>query len=342
MFGENLDVTEVAARLGLGDDFRAWLRELEMIGPPPSPVRLPDKHEIGDLLSLLGVEATDAAEIMNAWLQPSQAPEMWWLLQRCHQQLVAHLGEPCLSLQWQPLPPHLGAPGRLFYVYVFLSALGVVRQWHRERGITDDVSWATLADLGEHIAIYRRMFGVTGLGVPRWLTRHFGGGLYRLGRLQFERSRFSAEWPMDSDERVGDVPAFRPSPGVAALSVHVPESGGPLQPTACAHSFAWARSFFAHYFPEETYRFAFGRSWLFDPQLADYLPASSNIVSFQRLFRLAPGRADGDENIVKFVFRRADLSSLDDLPQRTTLERAVVSHLRAGGHWQERSGWLAL
>jgi hypothetical protein len=30
------------------------------------------------------------------------------------------------------------------------------------------------------------------------------------------------------------------------------------------------------------------------------------------------------------------------LPQRTTLERAIVGHLRAGEHWRNRTGWLAL
>jgi hypothetical protein len=32
--------------------------------------------------------------------------------------------------------------------------------------------------------------------------------------------------------------------------------------------------------------------------------------------------------------------ALDDLPQRTTLERAIVAHLRAGGHWRARTGWF--
>ncbi len=34
--------------------------------------------------------------------------------------------------------------------------------------------------------------------------------------------------------------------------------------------------------------------------------------------------------------------SLDELTRHTTLERAVVQHLRGGRHWQTRTGWLAL
>ncbi len=31
---------------------------------------------------------------------------------------------------------------------------------------------------------------------------------------------------------------------------------------------------------------------------------------------------------------------LDRLPQRTTLQRAIVTRLRQGGHWYNRTGWL--
>jgi hypothetical protein len=33
---------------------------------------------------------------------------------------------------------------------------------------------------------------------------------------------------------------------------------------------------------------------------------------------------------------------LNALPQRTTLERAVVEHLCRGRHWRMRTGWLQL
>jgi hypothetical protein len=31
---------------------------------------------------------------------------------------------------------------------------------------------------------------------------------------------------------------------------------------------------------------------------------------------------------------------LDVLPRETTLQRAIVTHLRANGHWYNRTGWL--
>jgi hypothetical protein len=83
--------------------------------------------------------------------------------------------------------------------------------------------------------------------------------------------------------------------------------------------------------------------WLLDEQLAEYLPADSNIVRFQRRFTLVAGESwPADDEIVQFVFGRPRPASLDSLRQRTTLERAIVQHLREGRHWYGRLGWTYL
>jgi hypothetical protein len=61
-----------------------------------------------------------------------------------------------------------------------------------------------------------------------------------------------------------------------------------------------------------------------------------------------PGSLGGDDSALSFVFRKdlpregATTEFLDALPARTTLERAIVSHLRAGGQWRSRTGWADL
>jgi hypothetical protein len=42
------------------------------------------------------------------------------------------------------------------------------------------------------------------------------------------------------------------------------------------------------------------------------------------------------------VFDERPEYPLDELPQDTTLQRAVVTHLRNGKRWQVRSGWIDL
>ncbi len=77
-----------------------------------------------------------------------------------------------------------GAPS-LYPALVLLAQLPALRQFYRERGISDDVLADTLHDFGLWIAhAYNHGQGHT-LGEFNWLTHHFSGKLFRLGRLQF-------------------------------------------------------------------------------------------------------------------------------------------------------------
>jgi hypothetical protein len=170
-----LDATTVGERLGLGDDHRVWLAGLEAIGPPaPSPV-LPSPSNVFLLFERLGIIGADAADLTRSWPSPDRTPELLWLLERCHRCIVADLGGTSELAPWPSLPRNLGAPGRFFYAYVFLAAVPDVRRWHRQRNIPDDVSWATLADLGRHLPVNRRVHGEGGLDRPLWLRSHFRG-----------------------------------------------------------------------------------------------------------------------------------------------------------------------
>jgi hypothetical protein len=329
-----LDAAAVQRRLGLGEDHRAFLEELAAAGPPAAPTTLPGAAELSPLLRRLGVADQDAAALTGALPSPDRTPEVWWLLERCHRRVVADLGGVAPLPRWPPLPRRLGALGRLFYAYVFLAAVPEVRGWHRRRGIPDDVSWATLADLGRHLAVVRRLHGEPGADPPAWLRNHFRGALYQLGRLQFCRSRVG--YGQADLDRLGVGLRH----GDPALDLHIPEAG-PLAPDACDDALQRARGFFPRHFPDERYQLVICSSWLLDDQLGAYLRPDSNIMRFQRRFRLLPGGEVGDEDILRFVFRRA-APALHELPQRTSLERAVVEHLRAGRHWKVRTGWLEL
>jgi len=76
--------------------------------------------------------------------------------------------------------------------------------------------------------------------------------------------------------------------------------------------------------------------------LGEYLPGDSNILAFARRFELVPGALDNDEAMLQFVFGAQRPGELQALPQRTTLERAVVRHIQSGRHWRLRTGWLSL
>lgn len=288
-------------------------------------IALPSAEELPAVLVGLSVPHEDIDELVANRPDPRRTPEVWELLQRLVRALITELKQP----DW-PAPPD-----PYFYVYVFLAALPHARALHRARGIPDEVSRLTLADLGRHMAVHRRGFRSGGFGLPFWMSWHFRGELFQLGRLQFQRIALGT--PIDALLRPAGLSY---QDGEPALSVHIPAMYGPMSPSACDDSFARAREFFPRYFPEERAGVAVCHSWLLDPQLAEYLPESANILAFQRRFHVVPFTEQRDEDIQRFVYGR--VAPLDDQPRRTTLERAVADHLRAGRHWYGGTGWLPL
>ncbi|KUN87363.1 acyltransferase [Streptomyces bungoensis] len=296
---------------------------------------LPDADELAEELLDLAVPHEDINELVRIGRRVCDDPELLGLLQGSVAELVRGLGEISGGADLPQLDWPSGALQRCFPLYVLVAALPHVRAHHRERGIPADVSRRTLADLGRNMAAHRRCHGRAGLLVPRWLTLHFRGELYQLGRLQFQRASLG---PRTSDalRAAGlDVTA-----GTPCLNLHVPDFLGPLTPAACDRSLALAREFFARHYPEEDHPVAVCHSWLLDPQLRRYLPERSHIVAFQERFRVAhedPEPADTEP--VRFVFGDPDLP-VARLPRRTSVERAVGDHLRAGGHWYIGHGWF--
>jgi GNAT-like C-terminal domain/N-acyltransferase N-terminal domain len=315
-----VDAVSVAERLRLPPEQSAWVRRLA--GRMPVEPRLPPRDRAAEVLGRLAVAADDAAEILDGWPSGRWPPELRWLFGRTVAHVRADLGGAGWLVPGPVLPRDRGPAWKHFYVYVYLALLEDALAYHAWHGVPEQVSWATLADLGRNLAIDRRMNGEGWPVMLQWLTLHVRGGIYELGRLQFQRGPGRADGEPD------------------ALSLHVPRSG-PLTPEACDASFAQAREFFPRHFPDEPYRTVTCGSWLLDPRLADHLPADSNIVRFQRRFELLPGGVDDDENVLRFVFGTLS-TPLEDLPARTALQRAALAHLRAGGHWQNRTGRLSL
>ncbi|MGW6026097.1 acyltransferase domain-containing protein [Streptomyces sp. NPDC055099] len=299
---------------------------------------LPTADELPDVLLDLAVPHEDINDLVALRGRLMGDPEARWLLDRSVDAMVREMGKVGDDPQYPALPAELGGLGALFHVFVLVATVPHVRAYHQSRGIPDDISRRTLADLGRHMAVHRRARGGPGLLHPGWNALHFRGELYQLGRLQFQRAVLG--------ERMGGAVAaagHSADRGDPCLNLHIADFRGPLSPESCDRSMALAREFFARHYPEERYETAVCHSWLLDPQLRHYLPADSNIVRFQERFRLAPGyeRTADDTTPVAFVFGDRDLP-VAGLPRRTRVERAVGDHLRAGGHWYGEHGWFPL
>lgn len=317
------------------DPFREWLNRLAAIDIPGLDIDLPRSDALGETLRYLDVPAEAIPEIAQSRPDRERHPDAWWILQRCVSMLVAHMGEvrvippfPEFPHDVPDLPPHL-------FIHVFTAMVPHVRAYHRSRGIDDAQSRAILGDIGRNVRVHEKRYGGVGLGVVNWITLHVRGLIYDLGRLQFERAKMRHAIA-DALMRRG----IAASPDETVLSIHIPDFKGAMTPEACDSAIASARQFFAEHFPEERYRYAVCHSWLLDPQLKRYLRPDANIVHFQNRFELAERLTEADHAIVQFVFGPVPADPAD-LPDRTSLERAVREHLVAGEHWHVRNGWFA-
>ncbi|MGP9021430.1 acyltransferase domain-containing protein [Streptomyces sp. BR1] len=298
---------------------------------------LPVGDELPETLLDLAVPHEDINELTALARRVEYDPELRAFVERSVRELVSDIGVVVGSRELPPVPEGLGDAGRLLPVVVLLAALPFTRAYHRERGVPPDVTRRTLTDLGRHMAVHRRRYGNAGLVKPHWLSLHFRGEVYQLGRLQFQRARLR--------NQTGEALSAAGLPlgeGDPCLSIHVPDYRGPLTSQACDASLALAREFFARHYPDEPYRVAVCDSWLLDAQLEKYLPEDSNILCFQRRFRTSFQDMEAYDRLpVGFVFGDPDLA-VETLLQRTPLERAVAGHLLAGGHWYCGHGWFEL
>lgn len=316
------------------DTFAAWKAHLEEIGPPREPVKLPDGDDLVSTLRYLEIPEEDIPDVVRLAPSPGSDPDAWWYLERGVHSLGLAMGE----IQQPPRVANLqdinDPDYRFFYVHMFVAALPQVQRYFRAHGIPEEIVQATLADLGRNVRVHRKREGIGGLGVAFWLTLHFRGMIYQLGRLQFERTILG-----ERGAGGAAAPGLPAKPEDHVLSLHIPDFCGPMTPEACDDSIARAHEFFPRYFPEEHVLAGVCSSWLLDPQLKQYLSPESNIIRFQDRFQLMPGGYNVNNSIVQFVFGPT-LKSPSELPKRSTLERAVATHLEAGKDWEGRFGWF--
>lgn len=292
--------------------------------PPVGPVELPGDDEVRALLARLQVPEVAVDEILAA--RPAAGSPAWVRLQAMHRELVTASKPLC----WAPVPADAGPIEWWLALWSFLATVPHALALDAARGVPEDVTWHTLADLGNHVAGRLSLEGRPGFD-PFWFSYHLRGRIYRLGRLQFNVGRAT----IDSGP---DAPF---APGDPVLGIHVPMAG-PLTPEVVDDALRQARAFFPRHVSARHLPIGTCRSWLLDPQLAEFLPADSNIVRFQRRFALVDGWSmPGDNAVLHYVFGLPHTDPADLVPT-STLQRAIRDRLMRGEHFVVRRGWLRL
>ena len=288
-------------------------------------------------LALFALSPEDLDGVQNAARAVCGDAQLAAWVDRTATDLRAAMGEPSPPPALTARPE--GDPAVVAYlpVVAFAEVLPATLAWADEVGLAPNLVAATMRDVGRMLRRNRLWFGTAGLGdeLAGWLPRHLVGSILEIGRLQHERCtpgmRTSAWFLAEGADW---------SPGELGVNLHIPESG-PLEPGAVRESLRAGRTVMRRRFPDQRLRVRYCISWLLDPQLLEYLPETSNIVQFQRMFRVGPAKDDdGDSSVRKFVFGNPAVP-VESLPQRSSLERAAVAHWKAGRHWRVHVGRVA-
>lgn len=289
---------------------------------PSEVLAAPDLAERLEQLGFRGPDVPDAVAWARAVLG---RPDELAVVEEAVRRLVAHVGT---------LPAHEGdavwagleldEDGGLAALALLVSAPALAA-FHASRGVPDDVSAATLADLGQQVWVHRLVSRRFGLYSYAWEAGWvWSGALYRLGRLQFS---------LEEGTRVDGAGRE------LVCSTHIPR-GAALRPAEVDASLARALPFFARHFPEAGPLEAHCLSWMLDPRLSELLPGT-NVAHFQQRWRVYGEEREADEDALFFGFARRGRPELAELEATTSLQRAILSVWRAGDHWRLGEGRLA-
>ena len=206
---------------------------------------------------------------------------------------------------------------------IFLCMSRRLKREYEVRGWADDIFTGSMLDLKYKLEECKLVKGIVGSFVASWFRGFFDLTRVALGRLQFEVVKFGHTYEKDG---VVLTPESR------VINVHIPRTGTPMRPVDCDEAFAWARAFFADEVGDPC---AFVcQSWLLYPAHEEMLSHESNVYRFMKRFDLI---CSGDSRNMGDLWRLFDTDEKrwDKLPADSSLRRAYVERLKAGG----RVGW---
>ena len=188
-----------------------------------------------------------------------------------------------------------------------LKASADVYEIYKEKGIGDDIYFATMRCYTRFIDETYKMTGRLYFDRYWWTSRQAGCHLFRLGELEYE---------------------MKPIDGEKTIEIHIP-SDADLSPSAVNSSLESAKRFFAAHYPELSNAEYRCHSWLMDRQLRKMLGDGSNIRRFQDRFDIYD-EGEADTEFIEWLYntRSTDYSAL---PENTSLQRNVKKHLLSGG-----------
>lgn len=172
-----------------------------------------------------------------------------------------------------------------------LKALPYVYENYKRKGIDEKIFFDTFSDIKIWCDNGFEQYGKQGLANIKWIEKHLSMKLFRIGRLQYEFSRFM----ILPHAKIKDLLKCPYRLGERCVTLHIPQ-GEKLDIDKCLESLKDANDFFEKYYPDYKYRCYTVITWLVNPDLENVLDSDSNIVKFGKLFDILGYVPDSDMN----------------------------------------------
>lgn len=246
---------------------------------------------------------------------------------------IGQLSEPeKASAAWKAVTAQLPAwqeDNGMAQLSAMLAAVCRTEERYRRENISEEVFLSTMDCFRRFLEETHARTGQWAFDRGFWTWRQTGGLLFRLGTLEFEYQRI-CPGPLP-----GGLEAESP-----VLSVHIP-SDAALGREDLDYSYRMARQFFSreNLCPWGRPKAVVCESWLLAPALHELLPESSSIRRFSEDYCLYDVD-EADQDFYEWLF--GGYKPLEELPERTSLQRAVKAHLAAGRRVGMARGVLTL
>lgn len=218
------------------------------------------------------------------------------------------------------------------WMLVLIEAAIPVKEAFAQHGDPEELFWETFTDLRCKALECKEVYGIWGTFVAFWYPIFYKLDLVKLGRLEYENYRYDRDEPYvfgDIEIKKGDI----------VKNIHIPSSGEPFDEAARLDSYKKAYNYFRKDFPGKPL-ICVCDSWLLFSENTKILPETSNIVSFRKDFHMLSEKPEDTFHDIWRVFGGESDKPYDQLPEKTSLQKAFKKHLLAGGKTGEAFGVL--
>lgn len=213
-------------------------------------------------------------------------------------------------------------------VFVAAASKNILQDYLRA-GLSEELFWDTIMDLKYKLFECKTVKGVWGTFVLFWYPIFFSLNIYKLGRLEFERSSYY----MDTPCTVGDMEIKKGDP---VFSVHIPSCGS-LSKELRMDSYKRAYEFFADELNGKPL-VCVCHSWLLFGDNRKIFPQHLNMVDFMNDWKIVESNETEDFEDAWRVFGM-DYDP-EKVPIETTQQKAVYEWIQSGGKTGEGFGVL--